>query len=526
VNWSKEPGFGKRPQLKHVALVLGFSTGVFMVLRFAEQYLLARRFGPSHTLDAYFVAQTIILVGSQCAVAVTSAGVPIITSGVIPGNQPIQKADLTIIACVLSVCFVAAILLMVGAPIFVAVLGPGLDRHSSELAQFLLRCSVPAAMLSIIAAAFRAHWHSHNHLLTPGILQLLMPFISTSLALLVAFNFLGIEWVPLGAGLGALLFTAALARPFFHNRNSEDMQWNSEVAKEFVTALFPVCLAMVLVPCMVAVGRLFASRLHAGNVSALSVAASLMSIPGQLAATSVGMAILPRTSSFLSDKRQGEAAALIDRALRITVFCSIPFVATFALYPDRIVRMLFHGGSFDAQGVALTSIALRGYCFGIPALAVVQVLVFGLFASSMWRQVAGVTIISVLLNGVLSALFSNSILGLSAVFSTTCYISAAMLTVLLKRRIAHLSATHLLISSGRAAAAAAVAFVGVNFAFGHLLPQLSYLVPMSVSFIGYIGLAGLFCRSETRELISIFDRKKASHITRVNDEATLVSGAS
>jgi hypothetical protein len=66
----------------------------------------------------------------------------------------------------------------------------------------------------------------------------------------------------------------------------------------------------------------------------------------------------------------------------------------------------------------------------------------------------------------------------------------------------------------------------VNFAFGRLLPQLSYLVPMAVSFIGYIGLAGLFCRSEMRELISIFDRTKASHLTRVNDEATLVSGAS
>lgn len=521
MNWSRERDLGKRPQLKHVAVVLGLSTGAFMVLRFTEQYLLARRFGPSPTLDAYFVAQIIILVGSQCAVAVTSAGVPIITSGVIPGNNAIQKADFTIIACVLSVCFVAAVLLILGAPMFVAVLGPGLDQHSSKLAQFLLRCSVPAAILSIIAAAFRAHWHSHHHLLTPGILQLLMPFVSTSLALLVAYNFLGIEWVPLGAGLGAFLFTVALARPFFDSGNTEEMQWNSKVAKEFVTALFPVCLAMILIPCMVAVGRMFASRLHAGNVSALSVAASLMSIPGQLAATSVGIAILPRTSSFVSDKRQDQAAALIDRALRMTVFCSTPFVAIFALYPDRIVRMLFHGGSFDAQSIELTSIALRGYCFGIPALAALQVLVFAFFASSMWRQVAGVTIISLLLNGVLSAFFSNSILGLSAAFSTTCYISAAILTVLLKRRIAHLSAAHMLLSSGRAAVATAVAFIGVHFAFGRLFRQPPYLLPLAVSFIGYIGLAGLFCRSEMREVISLFERRKVSHIGGINDEKTL-----
>jgi putative peptidoglycan lipid II flippase len=500
-----------------------------MLLRFAEQYLLARRFGPSKTLDAYFVAQVVIMVASQCAVAVTSAGVPIITARIHAGNQDVQEADFTIVACVLLVCIVSAVVLPLAAPLLVRLLGPGLDEGSRNLARFLLRCSVPAALLCTVAAALRAQWHARHDLLLPGVLQPLMPLISTCFAAGVAFDLLGIEWVPLGAGFGALLLALALAKPFFNDARSRAKLWSPAVAREFGSALFPVGLAMVLIPCMIAVGRVFASRLPIGNVSALSIAASLMSVPGQLAATSVGIAILPRTSAFFSNKQHSEAATLIERALRMTIFCAMPFSAVFALYPDRVVQIVFHGSSFNTGAVHLTSTALLGYSFGIPALGAMQVLVFALFASSAWRQVSGVTVLSLLVNILLSIFLSRSILGLSASFSTSCCISSAILTTLLKRYFTHLSAGRLLLAAGKAAVTAVSAFGVVHLLGLYLFPQPNLrtsLLLLAASLISYFGIGILVCRPEIHELVSLVRLNKKEQGTLVNDETTLVPGAS
>jgi putative peptidoglycan lipid II flippase len=480
-------------------------------------------------LDAYFVAQIVIMVASQCAVAVTSAGVPIITARIHTENQDVSDAAFTIVACVLVACIVSAVVLPLTAPLLVRLLGPGLDEGSRNLARFLLLCSVPSALLCTIAAALRAQWHARHDLFLPGVLQPLMPLISTCFAAAVTFDLLGIEWVPLGAGFGALLYALALAKPFFNDSRSRAKRWNPLVAREFGSALLPVGLAMVLIPCMIAVGRVFASRLPIGNVSALSIAASLMSIPGQLAATSVGIAILPRTSALFSNKQHSEAATLIERALRMTIFCAMPFSAVFALYPDPVVQIVFHGSSFNAGAVHLTSAALLGYSFGIPALGAMQVLVFALFASSAWRQVAGVTVLSLFVNILLSICLSRSILGISASFSISCCISAAILTTLLKRYFTHLSASRLLLSSGKAAVTAVSAFgvvhvLGLSYFSQANLP--ASLLLLAASLLSYFSIGFLICRPEMHELVSLVRLNKKEQALLVNDETTLAPGAS
>jgi len=494
-----------------------------MLLRFAEQYLLARHFGPSHTLDAYFVAQTLILIASQCAVAVTSAAVPVITARIKTEDEDVQQADFTVAAFVVLGCVFLALVLTAAAPLLVRLFGAGLDEPSRRLAGFLLYCSIPEALLSMAAAAFRAHWHAHQNLLLPGLLQLLMPLVSTALAALVAADLLGIAWVPIGAGFGAFLFALALAVPFFRHAASRTKLWNPSLAKEFGRALFPVSLAMMLIPCMIAVGRFFASRLPAGNVSALSVAASLMSIPGQLAATSVGITILPRTSTLFSGNQQEAAASLIERAIRLTVFCSMPFSLAFALYPDGIVQTVFHSSAFNAGAVHLTSLALLGYCAGIPALGAMQVLVFALFAASAWRKVAGVTLFSFVINIVFSIVAGRSILGISGAFSLSCGFSVVVLAVLL-RRIVPLSLPGLLTAAAKAAGASAVSFGAIYLArsWGWMQTAPSAVLLLA-SFAAYAGVAAVLCRAEMREFFGLLRLGKTPG--PLKDESSLAQGA-
>lgn|SRR5947209_1428337 len=498
-----------------------------MFLRFLEQYILARHFGPSRVLDAYFVAQITVLIGVQLALAVTSAAVPVLTSRAKSSND-LQGATFTVLVCVFLGSTALAIAVTLAAPLVVAVLGSGLSAQTDKLAQALLRCYVPAALLYIVAAVLRAYWHVHQNLLTPAILQPLIPFGSACAALLVTFNFVRIEWVPLGSAMGALVCVAILAKPFLTDARLCSGLWNSRVAREFRNALFPVTLSMVLIPCMIAIGRLFASRLSPGSVSALSIAASLMSIPGQIAATSVGTAVLPRASSLFVGSEHAQVAALVERGLRVTIFCSMPFSVALGLYPATILETVFHGSSFGPNAVALTSHALLGYCIGIPALGVIQVLVFVFFASAAWRQVARVTILSVVINLVFTAFLSRSLFGLAMAFSLSCCAAAGILMLVLNLHVLRLSISNLFISAGKSLGASLAGFAAVYLLRCYLL-SLHIVAPMILmlllGFASYIVLAAVVCKPEMYEVLSVLRPNRALPVANARDQATLVRGA-
>jgi putative peptidoglycan lipid II flippase len=443
---------------KLAVVILAAVTTSMMLLRFVEQWLLARALGAGPGLDAYFLGQIVLLLGGQLAVAVTSAAIPILSS-IDERDRPAAARRL----CRITIVWVAglfALLAGFSGPV-VNSLQRSLDPLHARLAQQIFLWLLPATAACIVAALLRAYWHANRNFLLPGVGQLFVPLCTCGGAALVAIGVWNLRYAAAAANLGAILLAVLLYLPLLRRGETSGSDRRIKLAgipRKFGAALIPVTASLALIPAMVAASRSFASWLAPGSVTAVSLAVSLASIPGQIAAASIGMVLLPQMAHFLVAGRTQDAARIVERSLRTTAFVVIPCAVFLLLRAPQAVDLVFRRGAFDTSAVHATAAALIGFTIGIPALASMQVLTFALLAARRTRQIAAVAFCTLLLNLLLTrCLLPFGLIGVAGAFSAACFFNAAVLLQLLVSALPQLALRPLLISHLRIVSIAAVA---------------------------------------------------------------------
>lgn len=487
---------------KLAVVILAAVTAAITLLKFVEQWILARALGAGQKLDAYFLGQIVILLGAQLAVAITSAAIPVLMTFEEPCRKvAARRMFLIIFAGAVAVLSVMAAL---SGPI-VGLLQGALDPCNARLAREVFLWLLPATGACLLAALLRAFWHANRDFFQPGMGQILMPLCTCGGALLVAVAGWSLQYAAAIANVGALLLVLLLYRPLLHARDEGFSTTYKELASKLGIALLPVAAALALIPAMVAECRTFASWLTPGSVTAISLAVSLAGIPGQLAAASIGMVLLPRASSLLVSGRNGDAARVVDRALRTTSFIVVPCAVLVLLRARELVEIVFRRGAFDIAAVHSTAVALAGFGVGIPALASMQVLTFALFATHKINQVGVSAIATLLANIALSRLLLHSgLIGLAVAFSLACFLNTGVLLYLLLAALPELRLTSLLSSISRVSAASFAAgcagsllvkYLGIGSAIASLAATIVF---MGVLYFAISRLSGC---SEITEIL-------------------------
>lgn len=495
---------------KQAVIILASVNAGVMLLRFTEQCLLAKALGAGQRLDAYFLGQVIILLAGQAGVAVTTAAVPILAQYEIDDFQAATKRLLA--TSIPWIVIALALTAVLSGPI-VDHLGGKYDPVNRQLARAILLWLLPATGATVVAGVLRGYWYAQRDFVLPGVGQLFMPLCTCAGAALVALAAWDLRFAAAVANVGALALVLVLYRPVrsrLPGARSAAISYRhlKGVARRFWTALLPVGAGLAMLPAMVAASRSFASWLSPGSVTAISLAGSLASIPGQFAAASVGMVLLPQTSVWKAAGRMGDAARMVERALCNTAFIAIPCAIILALWPQQIVDIVFQRGAFDRAAVGLTASALMGYSFGIPALAGLQVLVFALFGMLGARQVARMAVVTLLLNLLLSrALLPFGVSGVAGAFSLACCIDAAFLLWLLAKRVPELRLGHVAVRHFRILAISAVAGVAGRVLGGIVETStrytgLSFVITLAVVAAIYLGINLLVATPEIEEILS------------------------
>jgi putative peptidoglycan lipid II flippase len=187
--------------------------------------------------------------------------------------------------------------------------------------------------------------------------------------------------------------------------------------------------------CGLIVERFLASFLPAGSVTALSYARRVSLALYQVFANSVSTAILP-TLSAAAEAGNREA---LRRSLRLGYhmlsFVAGPAAALMAALSAPIVWVLFQRGAFDAADTALTAELLTVYALGVPALALVQVLLTpwyaGQDAGTPTRHMLWMLGVNILLAWILVRFMDA--LGLAWASTLTAFLSVARARWLLRR---------------------------------------------------------------------------------------------
>jgi putative peptidoglycan lipid II flippase len=497
---------------KLAVVILAAVTTSMMLLRFSEQWLLARALGAGPGLDAYFLGQIVLLLGGQLAVAVTSTAVPLLSS-VDERDRPAAALQL----CRITIVWVAtifALLAVFSGPVMNS-LQRSLDPRNERLAQQIFLWLLPATAACIVAALLRAYWHANGNFCLPGIGQLFVPVCTCGGAALVAIGVWNLRYAAAAANLGAILLAVLLYLPLLRRDepSSSDVRTKlGGIGRRFGAAFVPVAASLALIPAMVAASRSFASRLAPGSVTAVSLAASLASIPGQIAAASIGMVLLPQMAQLLAAGRAQEAARMVGRCLRTSAFIVIPCAVFSLLCAREAIDLVFRRGAFNASAVHATAAALAGYSIGLPALASMQVLTFALLGAGCTRRIALTTVCTLLLDLVLTrCLLPFGLTGVAAAFSLACFFNAGVLLDLLASSLPELRPHALLISHLRIVAIAAVA---CGLARALTMPcnlvsePLLFVATLCLAAGLYLGLSHLAGSPEMTELFTAAHRRR------------------
>ncbi|MEO7912223.1 MAG: lipid II flippase MurJ, partial [Roseiflexaceae bacterium] len=181
-----------------------------------------------------------------------------------------------------------------------------------------------------------------------------------------------------------------------------------------------------------------ASLLGNGAVAANGYALQLMLLPHGLIALSLGTVIFPQLARAYAAGEENEVRRIAMGATRQVLFLALPASVIFGLLGAPIVRALFERGQFTAESTAITSEALVFYAFGLAAFAAAEILVRTFYATRDTRTPVLVGVVAVLANiGLGWALIrlGAGLDGLAIAFSTANTIEAALLLMLLGRRL-------------------------------------------------------------------------------------------
>jgi len=148
-----------------------------------------------------------------------------------------------------------------------------------------------------------------------------------------------------------------------------------------------------------------ASLLIAGSQSWLSQADRFLELPLGVFGVALGTVILPSLSRHhVTTDRSGFSRAL-DWGLRTTLLIAVPAMFGLMLLAEPLVATLFQHGQFDAFDTRMATLSITALSFGLPAFALVKVLLPAFYARQDTRTPVRAGVASLVANMVLNVLF-------------------------------------------------------------------------------------------------------------------------
>ena len=392
-----------------------FYTLISRVLGYLRDLLIAIYLGSGPLADAFFVAFRIPNTFRRLFSEGTfnAAFVPSYSSQLAMGKKKSQKFADTIFNVLLISLLVLVLIIEILMPGFIFILAPGFSENNDklELTILLTRITFPFLFFVSLSSFFSAILNSHNRFGAAAA----APIILNILLIIVLFygNYLNDEivfylsYAVTFAGILQFIFLFFFVKKYYYPKLSLNFKINNKV-KIFFTKLFPSIFSSGVTQINILVGTIIAS-FQASAVSYLYYADRIYQINLAIAGIAIGTVILPNLSKYIQSKKKNEIDFIQNKALELSLFLSLPAAISLLIGSEEITSSLFGYGSFDEFSVKNTSTALFYFALGLPAFSLIKVFSSFLFARHNTKVPFYFSLISVILNVVISIYFFNKI---------------------------------------------------------------------------------------------------------------------
>jgi putative peptidoglycan lipid II flippase len=425
--------------LRSVALLTGLSL-VQLLVQFATQLVLARFFGAASEMDALVAALAVpVVIAAIVAGSLGYVMVPVYAEQVAAGRQ--REAALFVGQIgfyVLALSTLVAIGVAALAQPLAAMLFPGFSQSQLSLTASLLRVLSLLIVGNSLIAFLNAYYHCQRRFVWPAAAGVIGTLVT--LACIVALHKgQGIDAVAWGLVVGAAV-TAALLMPRF-----VEQAWQSlsllvapqPATRRAMVLLMPLVLGAIYWRLDPLVDRWLGSYLSAGSIAHLGYAWRLASALMMIGTSGLSIVAFPAIAAHAAAGQRTELNAEIAHALRLLAFLLVPMVVGLAFFAEPVVRLLFERGRFTAADTQAVATLLVLYLGVVVGGSVSDVLSRTLYAMHDTRLPVVVnTIVFTLAVGLKFLLVGQiAAAGLAAATSAYHLLNAAVLAMILQRRL-------------------------------------------------------------------------------------------
>ena len=393
----------------------GFYTIISRLLGYLRDILIAIFLGTTFLADVFFVAFRIPNTFRRLFAEGTfnAAFVPSYTSELAKGKSKSNKFAGNIFNLLFIGLMFLVLIIEIFMPIFVSLIAPGFieDNKKIELAVYLTRITFPFLFFVSLASFFSAILNSHNKFAAASAAPIILNLVLIGVLLFgKILNDQLIYYLAYGVSIAGFLQIIFLYK-FAHKFYSIKFDFNFKITKEikiFFKKLLPSIFSSGVTQINILVGTIIAS-FQASAVSYLYYADRIYQINLAIAGIAIGVVILPQLSKYVQRKEKSKILLIQNKALELSMSLSLPASIALIVGAEEIISALFGYGSFSKDAVNNSAKALYYFGFGLPAFALIKVFSSFFFANHDTQTPFYISLISVILNIVISVYYFSSI---------------------------------------------------------------------------------------------------------------------
>jgi putative peptidoglycan lipid II flippase len=420
----------------------GFYTIISRLLGYLRDVLIAIFLGTSFLADVFFVAFRIPNTFRRLFAEGTfnAAFVPSYTSQLVKSKSKSIMFANSIFNLLFLGLLSLTLVIELFMPVFVSLIAPGFteDTQKIKLATDLTRITFPFLMFVSLSSFFAAILNSHNKFAAASAAPIILNIVL--IGILFFGKYLGdalIYYLSYGvsvAGLLQLVFLYKFVKKFYLVKFSLKFKINLKV-KIFFKKLLPSIFSSGVTQINILVGTIIAS-FQASAVSYLYYADRIYQINLAIAGIAIGVVILPQLSKHVYLKKKDKILKIQNKALELSMFLSLPASIALLVGSEEIISALFGYGSFDEVAVINSAKALYFFSLGLPAFALIKVFSTFFFANHDTKTPFYISLISVILNIIISVYYFKSIGFIIIPIATTIssWFNSILLFIYLKNR--------------------------------------------------------------------------------------------
>ena len=392
-----------------------FFTIISRLLGYLRDILIAIFLGTGVLADVFFVAFRIPNTFRRLFSEGTfnAAFVPSYSSEIDKGKNQSNKFANNIFNLLFLGLFFLVLMAQIIMPVFVSIIAPGFvnDTDKMEIAINLTRITFPFLFFISIASFFSAILNSHDKFAAasaaPIILNIILIgilFFSKSLGdELVYYLSYGVSL----AGILQLLFLYKFVKKFYSLKFYFKIKVDNKV-KNFFKKLLPSIFSSGVTQINILVGTIIAS-FQASAVSYLYYADRIYQINLAIAGIAIGVVVLPQLSRHIQSKKKDKIILIQNKALELSLFLSLPASIALLIGSEYIISSLFGYGSFDENAAQNSAKALYYFALGLPAFSLIKIFSIFFFANHDTKTPFYISLVSVVLNILISIYYFNEI---------------------------------------------------------------------------------------------------------------------